>query len=819
MILEKRMICEAADNLPYSAPEEARRFFEALGIDPARRSVHFIAIPEGPFARQDGPRQYYLPLSQAWHRLRAHQRESCGVFFCVQEMRASRRSKAEYRRARALFVDLDEKHPTLEEIQEMRVRGAQPVAALESSEGKFHVYWRLHGDSDLNVEGIEAALRECAQSFGGDPACTDAARVMRLPGTLHLKKAPRLVRLAWLNPAPEQVALSGRPRDAAEAPAVSAPPPSPMESAPADAASAAPVGGDNPQVAKLVETLVALPASISGAGGHPMAYHAACVAVGWPGLTHDERLAALVKWNRVRTGGRHWSHRELEHKLADAEARLSLEGPALAFTEVESPTEGSHEPFPIEQVPESVSAYARAVAAFAGADVAVCATLGLAALATAVGRQAMVEERPGLRHFPALFFCVVAGTGERKSPVFKAMLSPLDDLVAEWEVDWQSRIAQAQVARTAWDKSSAGLEKQIAAGKITTEECREAFLELGPRPTLPHKPRLYTNDATEERLVQLLSRTGEFAVLSGEARPVFNQILGRYAGGGMTGESVYLAAISGDTITRDRVAGGEEITIERPCLNVALMVQPDKFMELVNHTGLRDSGALARIWTLWPAPRAGHRLEDGQDRAVPEPVRASYGALLRGIRTGPEARGPTLVLPLDDAAAEGRRLFHNDMETRLSQLVDFVDGPDVIAKACSTASRLALVIQCALDGHARGPAISLEAWRRAEVLTRWYLDCTAQIRRLLQDGDAKAHAARTARWLRTTGRRTLCALDLHTRGPMPRPDRIKAKTVMAVLEEHGVVRASTRIGGATHIVNPAFLAGQQPERKETEDAP
>ena len=53
--------------------------------------------------------------------------------------------------------------------------------------GKYQVLWRVEG---FTFEQQESALKLLAITFGGDPACTDCNRVLRLPGFLNRKYDP-----------------------------------------------------------------------------------------------------------------------------------------------------------------------------------------------------------------------------------------------------------------------------------------------------------------------------------------------------------------------------------------------------------------------------------------------------------------------------------------------------------------------------------------------------------------------------------------------------------------------------------------------------
>jgi hypothetical protein len=67
---------------------------------------------------------------------------------------------------------------------------------VSTSAGKCQVLWRVEG---FPFEQQEAMLKMLAITFGGDPACTDCNRVLRLPGFLNHKYAPaHLVTVEYL---------------------------------------------------------------------------------------------------------------------------------------------------------------------------------------------------------------------------------------------------------------------------------------------------------------------------------------------------------------------------------------------------------------------------------------------------------------------------------------------------------------------------------------------------------------------------------------------------------------------------------------------
>jgi RepB DNA-primase from phage plasmid len=100
---------------------------------------------------------------------------------------ATRRTKECIAWVRHLYLDLDtEGEGRLASLRASDTVPA-PTAILSTSLGKYQVLWRVEG---FTVEQQESALKLLALAFGGDPACTDCNRVLRLPGFLNCKYDP-----------------------------------------------------------------------------------------------------------------------------------------------------------------------------------------------------------------------------------------------------------------------------------------------------------------------------------------------------------------------------------------------------------------------------------------------------------------------------------------------------------------------------------------------------------------------------------------------------------------------------------------------------
>ena len=88
---------------------------------------------------------------------------------------------------RHLYLDIDEDGDA--RLAVLRASdGVPPVSAiLSTSPGKHQVLWRVEG---FDFAGQELMLKQIASAFGGDPACTDCNRVLRIPGFYNRKYSP-----------------------------------------------------------------------------------------------------------------------------------------------------------------------------------------------------------------------------------------------------------------------------------------------------------------------------------------------------------------------------------------------------------------------------------------------------------------------------------------------------------------------------------------------------------------------------------------------------------------------------------------------------
>jgi hypothetical protein len=94
------------------------------------------------------------------------------------------RTKANIREIRHLYLDLDKDGSQALEVIRNSTEIPPPNFVLDTSPGKHQVIWKVEG---IAQDQAESLLYKMANHFGGDPAATDSARVLRLPGFVNRK--------------------------------------------------------------------------------------------------------------------------------------------------------------------------------------------------------------------------------------------------------------------------------------------------------------------------------------------------------------------------------------------------------------------------------------------------------------------------------------------------------------------------------------------------------------------------------------------------------------------------------------------------------
>ena len=131
---------------------------------------------------------------QAWLQHRNAQRFEIYLSMNALHDGAHSRTKADVAAIRHIYLDFD--HNGDEAVRTLFFKRPDlptPSFAVNTSPGRWQVIWQVEG---FGKEGAETLQRALARETGADPAATDCARVLRLPGFFNHKHArPYLVRM------------------------------------------------------------------------------------------------------------------------------------------------------------------------------------------------------------------------------------------------------------------------------------------------------------------------------------------------------------------------------------------------------------------------------------------------------------------------------------------------------------------------------------------------------------------------------------------------------------------------------------------------
>jgi hypothetical protein len=124
------------------------------------------------------------PEFQAW--LRYKNANGSDIYIGMNPLKkdAATRTKEEIESIKHVYLDVD--HGGSEALEAIENSSAvpKPNYVLNSSPDKHQVVWKVEG---MDLEEAEGLLHAMAREFGGDPAATDATRVLRVPGFANKK--------------------------------------------------------------------------------------------------------------------------------------------------------------------------------------------------------------------------------------------------------------------------------------------------------------------------------------------------------------------------------------------------------------------------------------------------------------------------------------------------------------------------------------------------------------------------------------------------------------------------------------------------------
>ena len=188
--------------------QQAITFFAALYPTGRGESIHFRGVPEPRDGRP--PRNLHYALNEDFHDTLRGFLDWCAVdaraaFFLPGVVRGQGTHKEDVLSLPAILCDFDKGNP--DENLKAAEKQIGPATIVVESGGKteagpkLHAYWRLDNRGQpADIDSVCKVREVLANNFGGDAAFKQAAQVIRVPGSIHLKGEPKLVKLRTVRP-------------------------------------------------------------------------------------------------------------------------------------------------------------------------------------------------------------------------------------------------------------------------------------------------------------------------------------------------------------------------------------------------------------------------------------------------------------------------------------------------------------------------------------------------------------------------------------------------------------------------------------------
>jgi hypothetical protein len=352
--------------------------------------------------------------------------------------------------------------------------------------------------------------------------------------------------------------------------------------------------------------------------------------------------------------------------------------------------------FPVDALPADVANYVSQEAAAKQVPVDLPGCLVIGGVAAAGGGKCNVCLSPDWQEPVNEYVVTVLPSGERKSPLYRSVLKPLEDVERELVEKESPEILKKKTERDILEKKLQAAKSDAAKLKGDSQTTAEAeardYAEQLARFVVPEPSRLLADDATPEAVAGLLAeQKGRLAIASTEGG-IFDIVGGRYSDS-TPNLDVYLKGYSGDTLRVDRRSRPPEF-VPNPSLTVILTVQPDVIADLASRKAFRGRGFLARWLYSLPRSLVGYRSVDAPP--VVEEVRQWWDAMLRKVLALPVPESGNIpLIHLSPQAHDLLRAFRQEVEDELRPGEDLDDLADWGNKLAGNVARLAGLLHIA----------------------------------------------------------------------------------------------------------------------------
>jgi hypothetical protein len=696
--------------------------------------------------REKGPRiQGWQSLRLTRDQLAAYFRQRCNVGVILGAPSGG-------------LVDIDLDHPTARELAGQYlpptgaifgrasnssshwlyiVRGSAPTKRFESADGTPIVEFRADGGQTVFPGSTHPSGERIEWEVDGQPAAVDRDELLAAVEALYRETCRR---------------------DGLDA----------KEPAPATVPLATCGAGGLDVVGRARKYLSKIPPAVSGQGGHPATFHAACALILGFALDRETTLKLLTEWNQSCSPP--WSDKELAHKIDDALKQPGERGyllarnnevakqPAAVKPAIKGATVEPYRPFPVEALPEPIRGFVSAVAKAIGCDPCFIALPVLTVLAAAIGNTRRLRLKRSWNVTPIIWAAIMGYSGTQKSPAFMHAMKPIRERHGK-------AIELHQAAMQEYERAVVEYQRDLSAWTKSKS--------VGEPPTKPQPPeceRIIVSDTTVEALAPILLANPRGLLLERDELNGWIGSFDRYskAGKGGADSANWLSMFNAGPITVDRKTGSPRtIYVPSAAICVCGGIQPAIFDRALG-TEHRESGLLARHLLACP-PRQPKRWTEADVSREVERDYARIVDVLFALQQGDTPENPAvrpLPVKLSPDAKAIWKAYYNAHGEEHADLVG--DLAAAWSKLEEYAARLALVVHFARWAagdpvHNRGDVLDAESMQAGIVLVERFKHEARRVYAILGESVESRNDRLLVEWLQRRAGEWLTANDVRRR--------------------------------------------------------
>lgn len=438
--------------------------------------------------------------------------------------------------------------------------------------------------------------------------------------------------------------------------------------------------------------------------------------------------------------------------------------------------------FPLDCFPYALRRMAEAIVEMEGVPSVMAASALMGAVSASLGNGIVIESKTDKTAYGNLFILLDAPSGVGKSGSSDRASQPIRSFEQDHQLKTASRerFLIAEIAKMEKDQKAT---EDSPHSVSSVENLRRELSKIQAC------KQVLVGDATTEKLAMISAENGgAVASFSGEARGIIQVLAGRYQDG-IANDSFYLSGYSGEPFRQDRV-GRAGVAIDRPCLSVMWMVQPDVFGKLWAAQSFSSGGLLPRFLSCRTQAKVQHC--SVERKVFPPHVSTAYHQVITDLLTAYRCN-------LDDphvvkASADARRVivsYSNKIADRRNAGEFSENGDSFAARWAEQTWKVALVFHAAEHGKvAHSKEVSEKTALAALAVVSWF---ALQQIHLLDERDAAAKDALVEKVLVHVGRLGRVTASTVVKSGIVKTT-LHAKEILDGLQAQGLLESEAKYG-------------------------